>query len=113
MTSNLYDYRSSGIGQHYFPDETIDEPGPNHALKTSSVSLLYPYAVKYDDLFLPRSEFSRDRLKFKLFISNFKTHVESRLQGRKALLCLLVQRCTDSVKEKIQHFSETDENYYR
>ena len=59
MTSNLYDYRSSGVGQHYFPDETVDEPGPSHAPKTASVSLLYPYAVKYDDLFLPRPELSK------------------------------------------------------
>ena len=113
MTSNLYDYRSSGIGQRYFPDETIDEPGLNHALKTTPVFLLYSYSVKYDDLFLPRSEFSRDRLKFKLFISNFETHVESKLHDRRAFLCLLVQHCTDSVKEKIQHFSETGQNCYR
>ena len=46
MTSNLYDYRSAGVGQHYFPDETVDEPGPSHAPKTAPVSLLYPYAVK-------------------------------------------------------------------
>ena len=83
MTSNLYDYRSAGVGQHYFPDETVDEPGPSHAPKTAPVSLLYPYAVKYDDLFLPRpelSKFSGDPLEFKLFISNFETHVEFRLQ---------------------------------
>ena len=100
MTSNLYDYRSAGFGQHYFPDETVDEPGPSHAPKTAPVSLLYPYAVKYDDLFLPRpelSKFSGDPLEFKLFISNFETHVESRLQDQRALLCLLVQHCTDLV----------------
>ena len=116
MTSNLYNYRSAGVGQHYFPDETVDEPGPSHAPKTAPVSLLYPYAVKYDDLFLPRpelSKFSGDPLEFKLFISNFETHVESRLQDQRALLCLLVQHCTDPVKEKIQHFSETGQNCYR
>ena len=103
MTSNPYDYRSAGVGQHYFPDETVDEPGPSHAPKTAPVSLLYPYAVKYDDLFLPRpelSKFSGDPLEFKLFISNFETHVESRLQDQRALLCLLVQHCTDPVKLK-------------
>ena len=116
MTSNLYDYRSAGVGQHYFPDETVDEPGPSHAPKMAPVSLLYPYAVKYDDLFLPRpelSKFSGDPLEFKLFISNFETHVESRLQDQRALLCLLVQHCTDPVKEKIQQFSETGQNCYR
>ena len=116
MTSNLYNYRSAGVGQHYFPDEAVDEPGPSHAPKTTPVSLLYPYAVKYDDLFLPRlelSKFSGDPLEFKLFINNFETHVESRLQDQRALLCLLVQHCTDPVKEKIQHFSETGQNCYR
>ena len=116
MTSNQYDYRSAGVEQHYFPDETVDEPGPSHAPKTAPVSLLYPYAVKYDDLFLPRpesSKFSGDPLEFELFISNFETHVESRLQDQRALFCLLVQHCTDPVKEKIQHFSETGQNCYR
>ena len=67
-------------------------------------------------MFLPRPELSKflgDPLEFKLFISNFETHVESRLQDQRALLCLLVQHCTDSVKEKIQHFSETGQNCYR
>ena len=32
MTSNLYGYKFAGIGQHYFPDETVDEPGPNYEL---------------------------------------------------------------------------------
>ena len=116
MTSNQYNYRPAGVEQHYFPDETVDEPGPSHAPKTAPVSLLYPYAVKYDDLFLPRpelSKFSGDPLEFKLFISNFETHVESRLQDQRALLCLLVQHCTDPVKEKIQHFSEAGQNCYR
>ena len=27
MTSNLYNYRSTDVGQHYFPDETVDEQG--------------------------------------------------------------------------------------
>ena len=72
--------------------------------------------MKYDDLFLPRpelSKFSGDPLEFKLFISNFETHVESRLQDQRALLCLLVQHCTDPVKKKIQHFSETGQNCYQ
>ena len=80
------------------------------------VSLLCPYAVKYDDLFLPCSElskFSGDPLECKLFISNFKTHVESRLQKQGALLCLLVQHCTDAVKEKVEHFSEAGQNCYQ
>ena len=116
MTSNLYDYRSAGVGQHYFPDKTVDKPGPSHAPKTAPVSLLYCYAVKYDDLFLPRpvlSKFLGDSMEFKLFISNFETHVESRLQDWRALLCLLVQHCMDPVKEKIQYFSETGQNCYR
>ena len=115
MTSNLYDCRSVATGQRYFPDETVNKSGPNHAPKTTPVSLLYPYAVKYDDLFLPRpelSKFSGDPLKFKLFISNFETLVESRFQDQKTLLFLLVQHCTDSVKEKV-HFSEADQNCYR
>ena len=72
--------------------------------------------MKYDDLFLPcpkLSKFSEDPLELKLFISNFETHVESRLQDQRALLCLLFQHCTDSVKEKIQHFSEAGQNRYR
>ena len=70
--------------------------------------------MNYDDLFLPHpelSKFSGDPLEFKLFISNFETHVESRLQDQKALLSLLVQHCTYSVKEKI-HFSKTGQNCY-
>ena len=59
MTSNLYSYRSAGIEQHYFPDEKFNKPGSNHSPKTAPVSLLYPYAVKYDDLFLPRPELSK------------------------------------------------------
>ena len=116
MTSNLYDYRSAGVGQYYFPDKTVDKPGPNHAPRTAPVSFLYLYTVKYDDLFLSRpelSKFSGHPLEFKLFISNFETHVESRLQDQRALLCLLVQHCTDLVKEKIQHFSKAGQNCYR
>ena len=74
MTSNLYDYRSAGVGQHYFPDETVDEPGPSHAPKTAPVSL--SFGVKYDNLFLPSpelSKFSGDPLEFKLFISTTVT----------------------------------------
>ena len=71
--------------------------------------------MKYD-LFLPRpelSKFSGNPLEFKLFISNLETHVESRLQDQRAL-CLLVQHCTDSVKEiKIQYFSEAGQSCYR
>ena len=111
MTSNLYDYRSAGVEQHYFPDETVDEPGPSHAPKTAPVFLLHPYAVKYDDLFLPRPEISKFSETL-WSLSNFETHVESRLQDQRALLCLLVQHCTDPVK-KIQHFSETGQNCYR
>ena len=59
MTSNLYNYRSAGIRQHYFPDKKVDEPGPNHAPKMAPVSLLYPYALKGDNLFLPRTELSK------------------------------------------------------
>ena len=35
MTSDLYDYRSAGVGQYYeyFPDETVDKPGPSHTQK--------------------------------------------------------------------------------
>ena len=51
-------------------------------------------------------------MEFKLFISNFETHVKSRLQDQRAVLCLLVQHCTDPVKEKI-HFSETGQNCYQ
>ena len=92
MTSNLYDCRSVATGQRYFPDETVNKSGPNHAPKTTPVSLLYPYAVKSDDLFLPRpelSKFSGDPLKFKLFISNFETHVESRFQDQKTFFFYL------------------------
>ena len=40
ITSNLYDYRSSDIEQHYFQDEQVDKPGPSHAPKMASIVLL-------------------------------------------------------------------------
>ena len=35
------------------------------------------------------------------------------MQDQRALLCLLVQHCTDSVKEKIQPFAEAGQNCYK
>ena len=48
MTSNLHDYRSSGIKQHSFLDEQVNKLGSSHDWKIAFVSLSYPYAVKYD-----------------------------------------------------------------
>ena len=62
-------------------------------------SFMAPHSVTYDSLFLPRPEFSKfagDPLEFQLFISNFETHIEPRVQCERTLFCLL-----------ISHFSRT------
>ena len=67
-------------------------------------------------LFLPRPEvakFSGDPLEFKSFLSNFETHVESRVTDQNALFCLVVQHCADPIKDKIKHFSEKEELFYQ
>ena len=54
-----------------------------------------PGRVNYDSMFLPRPEFpkfSRDPLQYRTFITNFETHVESRIKDPKMLFCLLKMR---------------------
>ena len=46
MILNLYDYRSAGTEQRYFPDETVDEPGPNYAPKMAPVSSRSPVSKR-------------------------------------------------------------------
>ena len=72
--------------------------------------------LSYESLFLPRPEFAKfsgDPLKFKNFLGNFETHVESRVTDQNTLFCLLVQHCTDPIKDKIKHFSEKGELCYQ
>ena len=72
--------------------------------------------LKYDSMFLPRPEFpkySGDPLEFKAFINNFETHIEPRELNQKALFCLLLQHCVDSVKKRIQHFAGKGDQCYQ
>ena len=72
--------------------------------------------LSYENLFLPRPEFGKfsgDPLEFKNFLGNFETHVESRVTDQNSLFCLLVQHCTDPIKDKIKHFSEKGELCYQ
>ena len=57
-------------------------------------------------------KFTGDPLEFKSFINNFETHVEPRVSDEKTLLCLLLQHCTNPVKDKIEHFSDHDDRCY-
>ena len=71
--------------------------------------------LSYESLLLPRPEFAKfsgDPLEFKNFLSNFETHVESRVTDQNTLFSLLVQHCTDPIKDKIKHFSEKGELCY-
>ena len=72
--------------------------------------------LKYDSMFLPRPEFpkySGDPLEFKVFINNFETHIEPSVLNQKALFCLLLQHCVDSVKKRIQHFAGKGDQCYQ
>ena len=72
--------------------------------------------LSYESLFLPRPEFAKfsdDPLEFKNFLGNFETHVESRVTDQNTSFCLLVQHCTDPIKDKIKHFSEKGELCYQ
>ena len=74
---------------------------------------LWQTNLSFDSLFLPRLEFSKfsgDPLEFKNFLSNFETtHVESRVTDQNTLFCLLVQHCTEPIKDKISRFFEKGE----
>ena len=77
---------------------------------------LWQTNLSYESLFLPRPEFAKfsgDPLEFKIFLDNFETHVESRVTDQNTLFCLLVQHCTDPIKDKIKHFSEKGELCYQ
>ena len=70
-----------------------------------------PHALHYDNLFLPRPEFpkfSGDPLEYKPFIQNFETHIEPRVRDEKALFCLLLQHCTKTAKDHIEHFATNE-----
>ena len=71
--------------------------------------------LSYESLFLPQPEFAKfsgDPLEFKNFLGNFEAHVESRVTDQNTLFCLLVQHCSDPIKDKIKHFSEKGELCY-
>ena len=69
--------------------------------------------LSYDELFLPRPEFKKfngNPLDFRLFITNFETHVEPRVHNKKMLFCFLLQHCEDNVKSMIEYFGEKDDD---
>ena len=69
--------------------------------------------LSYDELFLPRPEFKKfngNPLDFRLFITNFETHVEPRVHNKKMLFCMLLQHCEDNVKSMIEYFGEKDDD---
>ena len=82
--------------------------------------LLYPgvynqNSVNYDSLFLPRPEFpkfSGDPLEYKAFMNNFETHIEPRVRDEKTLICLLLQHCSNDVKDRIEHFATSEVQPY-
>ena len=53
-----------------------------------------------------------DSLQYRTFITNFETHVESRIKDPKMLFCLLTQHCVDAVRERIQHLEGKAEQCY-
>ena len=59
------------------------------------------------------AKFLGDPLEFKNFLSNYETHVESLVTNQNTLFRLLVQHCTDPIKDKIKHFSEKGELCYQ
>ena len=78
-------------------------------------TMCLPGRVNYDSMFLPRPEFSKfsvDPLQYRTFITNFETHVESRIKDPKMLFCLLTRHCVDAVREGIQHLEGKGEQCY-
>ena len=78
-------------------------------------SMCLPGRVNYDSMFLPHPEFpkfSGDPLQYRTFITNFETHVESRINDPKMLFCLFTQHCVDAVREQIQHLEGKGEQCY-
>ena len=74
-----------------------------------------PDSVKYDSFFLFRpklSKFSGDPLEFKNFIHNFKTHIQPGVEDERSQFCLLLQRCTKMVKDRIEHLATNEEHPY-
>ena len=72
--------------------------------------------LSYESLFLPRPEFaifSGDPLEFKNFFNGYEAHVELRVTDQNTLFCLLVQHCTNPIKDKIKHVSEKGELCYQ
>ena len=72
--------------------------------------------LSYESLFLPRPEFAEflgDPLEFKNFLNNFEILVESRVTDQNTFFCLLVQHCTDPIRDKIKHFSEKGKLCYQ
>ena len=70
-----------------------------------------PHALHYDSLFLPRPEFpkfSGDSLEYKPFIQNFETRIGPRVRDEKTLFCLLLQHCTKTAKDHIEHFATNE-----
>ena len=76
---------------------------------------LYSRPVSYDELFLPRPDFTKfngDPLEFQSFIANFETHIEPRVIDNQMLFSLLLQHCEDKIKPKIEHYAERGASAY-
>ena len=90
-------------------------PADNLTFMPGQRTMCLPGRVNYDSMFLPRPEFpkfSGDPLQYRTFITNFETHVESRIKDPKMLFCLLTQHCVDAVRERIQHLEGKGEQCY-
>ena len=90
-------------------------PADNLTYMPGQGSICLPGRVNYDSMFLQRPEFpkfSGDPLQYRTFITNFETHVESRIKDPKMLFCLLTQHCVDAVRERIQRLKGKGEQCF-
>ena len=90
-------------------------PADNLTFMPGQRTMCLPGRVNYDSMFLPRPEFpkfSGDPLQYRTFITNFETHVESRIKDPKMLFCFFTQHCVDAVRERIQHLEGQGEQCY-
>ena len=94
---------------------SLPETADNLTFMPGQRTMCLPGRVNYDSMFLPRPEFpkfSGDPLQYRTFITNFETHVESRIKDPKMLFCLLTQHCVDAVRKRIQHLEGKGEQCY-
>ena len=57
-------------------------------------------------MFLPRPEFPKfygNSLEFKSFFNNFEMHIEPRVCDERMLFCLLLQHCSGSKQNQVNH----------